>query len=105
MKGLALAVVGAIGLGATPAAKADFWLEGRSFGPAAPDAGAYHDGPYVVAGFGDESLGAPRRYWGGPYWTECSGNNPPFETWSMRCPAAVKIAVREHDRRVKVRLK
>jgi hypothetical protein len=106
MKALALAVVAAIGLGAAPAAKAEFWSDGPSFGFAASYDRPYHGGPYFVAGFGDDHSGGRRRYWGGPYWVDCKGYNPPFETYRMSCrPAVVKIAARGHRHSVKVRLK
>jgi hypothetical protein len=105
MKAFALGMVAAIGLGAASSAKADFWFDGPSFGSAVHD-GRHHGGPYVVAGFGDDSYRGQRRYWGGPYWIDCPGYNPPFETYRMSCrPMAVKIATRDHRRVIRVRLK
>jgi hypothetical protein len=103
MKAFAWALVAAIGLGMAPPAKADFWFEEPSFG-AVPYRGAYHGGPYVVVGYGDDNYDGQRRYWGGPFWVEC-GYNPPFETYRKRCrPLAANIATRDY-RRIKVRLK
>lgn len=72
--------------------------------------GAYHGGPYSVAGFGAGDLTGRRRpYWGGPYFVSCPGNNPPFETHSPpypRCGSSVKIAIRvRHHRPVRLHLK
>jgi hypothetical protein len=100
-----LAIVAAIGLGYAPCAKAEFWLDGNRSSSAALYGGAYHGGPYFVAGYGDDNYGGQRRYWGGPYFAACYGNNPPFETYRMNCRrAVVKVARRDH-RRIGARLK
>jgi hypothetical protein len=109
VKTLALAIVAAIGLGAAPFAQAGVWFEGSSVFGAPSYGGPHGGGPYFVAGFGDDNhLGQP-RYWGGPYWTMCGGMHPPFQTY--RIPPAscgswrIKLAVRQHQRLIKVRLK
>jgi hypothetical protein len=101
MKAFASGVVAVIALATAPSARADFW-----FG-----AGVLHDrpsygSPYLVAGFGDDNYRGQRRYWGGPYWVDCSGYNPPFETYRLSCrPAVFKIATRDHRRGIRLRLK
>jgi hypothetical protein len=106
MKAFALGVIAAIGLATAPSARADFWFDGPSFGSGALYDRQYHGGPYFVAGFGDDNYRGQRRYWGGPYWVDCSGYNPPFETYRMSCrPTVVRIATRDHRGRIKVRLK
>jgi hypothetical protein len=106
MKTLALAA--AIGLGAATSAQADVWFDGPAGFDAPYDGGAY-GGPYFVAGFGDDNHLGQRRYWGGPYWTVCRGYNPPFQTYRIppnSCgPWAVKMAVRQHQRIIRARLK
>jgi hypothetical protein len=105
MRACTLAIVAAIGLGYAPCAKAEFWLDGNRSSSAALYGGAYHGGPYFVAGYGDDNYGGQRRYWGGPYFAACYGNNPPFETYRMSCrPAMVKVARRDH-RSIRARLK
>ena len=109
MKTLALAVVAAIGMGAATSAQAGVWFDGP-FGFDAPSYGGPRGGgPYFVAGFGDDNhLGQP-RYWGGPYWTICGGTHPPFQTYRIppaSCgPWRVKMAARQHQRLIRVRLK
>ena len=97
---LGWAVVAAIGFGSVhPASSFD----------APYDDGAYHGGPYHVAGFGGGDLTGRRPYWGGPYFVSCPGNNPPFETHSPPypgCGSSVNIAVRaRHHRSVRVHRK
>jgi len=104
MKAFALAVVTAVALASGPSATADNWFDEPAFRATSRYDG-HHGGPYYVAGYGDDSLGRPRRYWGGPYWVSCRGYNPPFETYRMSCRAsAVKIASRNH-RHIRARLK
>ena len=104
MKTIALAFVAAIGLGAGPSAKADFWFDPPP-GFGVPDRPEYRGGPYFVSGFGNEHANIPHRYWGGSYFVSCSGVSPPFETYRMSCrPRVVKVAIHEH-RRLRARLK
>jgi hypothetical protein len=103
MKALALAAVAVIGLGTAASAQAGVWFDGASYG------GSHGGGPYFVAGFGDDNYLRQPRYWGGPYWTICRGINPPFQTYRIppaSCgPWRVKLATRQHQRLIRVRLK
>jgi hypothetical protein len=112
MKALALATLAVIGLAALPSAKADywngspsFWFDDATYGGFRHYGSPHSGGPYFIAGFGDDNYPGERRYWGGPYWTECSGRHPPFETYRMRCRhLVVKVAVL-HRRHIRARLR
>ena len=71
MKAIAL-IVAATGLTVT-AAKADVW-----FYPA--PVYVSHRAPYVVTFPGDVAP-AGRPYWGGPFWTDCRGIDPPYDSY------------------------
>ena len=108
MKTLALAVVAAFGAAAATAGPAAAWFDGPPWFAVPYNGGQPGGGPHVVAGFGDDPLGQP-RYWGGPYWTMCRGNRPPFQTYRIP-PAscrqwAIKVAASPHRRVIRVRLK
>jgi hypothetical protein len=86
MKSVAFAVVAAIGLLATTSARADwfgapsaFGFDGSFYYPG----GSYRPSPYVVAGWGDDGYQDQRRYWGGPFWVDYRGYNPPYESYSL----------------------
>ena len=101
----ALSVIATVALGMSASAKADAWpAEPWSFNDTY--GGPHSGGPYFVAGYGDDNLGHPRRYWGGPYWITCPGRYPPFDTYRPpNCHSKViTMAIREH-RSIRVRLK
>jgi hypothetical protein len=83
MRALILAAVAATGLLAATPSQADWfgplWFDGAYY-----PGGPYYNGASIVAGWGDDGFQDQHRYWGGPFWVDCRGYRPPYDSYNAR---------------------